>query len=238
MFQRILFSIVFVFIFHCMQAQTTTFIGLSAGTAFSTFKTSSQSVSYDYKVGYKISVPVIFHLNRTLSLNTGLSFFNLGAQQQMSWGVKYAMDPNDPLYQGFFATENTFKDHLNYLSIPMALSIHTPFQTVISYAKIGGYVSYLVSANEIVVDNTGSNKTKIDLSDGSLNRFDAGILFGVGFLKRAGKGSICVEGEYMIGKSNIHKSDSMMFPSAMEVMNRSFFFNVGYIIKLNGNTCY
>jgi len=237
MFHKNLFLFVFGLLSYCLHAQTL-FIGLSAGTAFSTFKTSKDFTSYDYKVGYKIHVPVIYELNRNLSFSTGLSFMNLGASQHVSLGVKYAMDPNDPIYQGFFVNENRFKDHLNYFSIPLTLNINQEFRTFLTYAKIGGYVSYLVSAKEIAIDNTQTYKTKIDLSNGTMNKLDAGILLGIGFVKPVSCGRVYVEAEYMIGKSNVHKSGNLMFPNPTEILNRSIFFNVGYIIKIGNNIWY
>ncbi len=238
MFPKTFFSFVLGLILLFGHAQTKTYIGISFGTTFSTFKSNTLFFTYDYKLGYRINVPVVFSYSRKLSFSTGLSFLNVGATQHLSWGVKYSMDPNDPIYQGFFESENTFKNQLNYLSIPLALTFNQRIQSVFMYEKIGACVSYLVSAKEKMIDDAQSYETKINLLDGTMNKFDAGILLGIGFFKHVGRGRVFAEAEYMIGKSNIYKSNNLMFPTSSEVFNRSFFLNIGYIIRIGKSTCY
>jgi hypothetical protein len=238
MLRKTFFLFVFSLIVLLGHAQTKTNIGVSVGTAFSTFKSSNLSSTYNYKLGYRINVPVVFSYSRSLSFSTGLSYLNVGAIQNVTWGEKYSMDSNDPIYQGFFENENTFKDQLNYLSIPLALTFNQRIQSVFMYEKIGAYVSYLVSAKEKMTDDAQSYEINFNFSDGMMNRFDAGVLLGVGFFKYVSRGRVFAEAEYMIGGSNIYKSNSFMFPTSSEVFNRSVFLNIGYVVRLGKSTCY
>lgn len=229
MLKKVFLIILLSVIFQTTNAQT--YIGGSLGTVGSTFQTSL--LPYDAISGLKVYIPFIFSMNKNLSFNTGLSYLNLGAKQVSTWGDKYSMDKYDPIYQGFFVTDYTFKSCLNYVSVPFTLNFYQHFRTFSLYERVGGYGSYLVSAKDVVIGPDETNKNVVNLSSGSINRTDAGILVGVGFLQAVGTGKLFLEIEYMHGKSGLYKSASAIFPNPSHTFNRALVLNVGYLIQID-----
>ncbi|MEO5996830.1 MAG: porin family protein [Chitinophagaceae bacterium] len=80
-------------------------------------------------------------------------------------------------YNNFLLGKGEYRFNLNYVEVPVLLVVNVAKNLNI---QGGGYVSYLASANIKDLKNDGTIENIKDLNAGNFNRFDYGLVGGVG----------------------------------------------------------
>lgn len=137
-------------------------------------------------------------LSIVLSNNLLLHRVLLRIQPELIYSSKGAKLTYDNLLLG----KGEYRFNLNYVEVPVL--------AVINIAKNinlngGGYVSYLASANVKDMDNNGNITNAKDLNADNFNRFDYGLIGGVGIDVQ----NITIGGRYTYGLKEVGTSGSL-----------------------------
>ena len=234
--KRILIVICIFFLNEYANGQI--YLGASSGVSITKFRThdvSNKNKINNAKcknlIGFNIDIPILFKLNKNIAIESGLSYLNMGTKIDVSQSLYRIIDQTDPIYQSLIH-DGDAKYRLDYLSLPLTIHLTIPFNKYSVYVKAGGYISSLIhGANK----STGTkSKRNLNFGDEKLNTFDWGGIVGIGATRNVGKGYLFFDAKYMIGASNLNKSNFLYsLPFGMnEINNRGAFLNIGYMINL------
>jgi hypothetical protein len=210
------------------------YVGLSSGVAITKIRIEEGTENFNRPEsktlpGFNMDVPILFKFNKHISLQSGLSYLNMGATLAMNNSYR-VIDVSDPIYQSL--RYNDAKYRLNYLSVPITFNYTIPLKYLSVYARAGGYISTLLYGTSKEEDR--NSKRTINLNDEKLNSLDFGSVAGIGITRDLGKGFLFMDAKYMIGLSNLNDSaDSFAVPYGNnKLYNRGGFFNIGYMLNL------
>ncbi|HSB94345.1 MAG TPA: porin family protein [Flavitalea sp.] len=181
-------------------------IGIKGGVNFSNFfidDVKDNNVKTGLNLGLFAKLPV----SHGVSIQPELLYSSKGAK------VSY----NNPLVGG------EYRFNLNYLELPV-LAVFNLGKNFNIHA--GGYAAYLTSANVKSEDNGSSNESLIDFDEEQFNRFDYGLVGGIGFdIKNVSIGARYNYGLNQIGEKNQSVISSEVLRNAK---NNNISLYVGY----------
>jgi hypothetical protein len=121
---------------------------------------------------------------------------------------------------------------VNYLEIPILTNFTFPVGPVVLMGNIGPYFGIGLTANLATDPDVGLNQ-KVKFENGSLKRFDMGLLFGAGVGYKIGKGLLFMDLRYGLGLSDINDIDDADKGTSYEKnSNRNFGISFGYLIPI------
>ncbi|ARS34425.1 porin family protein [Pontibacter actiniarum] len=143
-------------------------VGVKAGLNYTNFKGDAAN-DYDYRPGYTVGVTARQGLNDLIGVQTEVLFTSKGAKREFSSN----------------GTETEAKTRLNYLDIPVLLSV----QMSGLYFELGPQVSFLLKGKEIVEVSRSSSTTttEVDVTDNPYP-IDFGYAAGLGYRASNGIG--------------------------------------------------
>jgi len=153
-------------------------------------------------------------LNKYLGLGVEPGFTQRGAACVPGWGIFI----------------NDSKLFLNYVELPVMISANLPVYkaTIEAFGKLGYSLSMITSAYQEVVSLVGDEppvRTKMNVSNNrGLNRWDHGILGGLGIAYNVGRNQIFLEARYYYGLRNVEPWNFSQ--------NRTLQFGLGYLMCL------
>jgi hypothetical protein len=158
-------------------------IGIKGGVNFSNLyidNVNDEKVKTGFNLGLFAKLPV----SKGVSIQPEILYSQKGAQASYS----------NPLIGG------DYRFNLNYLELPV-LAVFNLGKNFNIHA--GGYAAYLASANVKAVDNSVQNEELINFDEKQFNRFDYGLVGGLGFdVKNVTIGARYNYGLNQIGESN------------------------------------
>ncbi len=119
-------------------------------------------------------------------------------QPELLYSLKGAKDT----YSNFVQGSGEYRFNLGYIQMPVlaVVNLAPNFNR-----HLGGYAAYLVNANVKNVDNNGNIEDATELNTGDFNRWDFGLMGGVGFDIE----NFTIGARYSYGLSNIGKNDNL-----------------------------
>jgi hypothetical protein len=119
-------------------------------------------------------------------------------QPELLYTVKGAKEN----YNNFIQGSGEYRFNLNYVELPLLAVINLGKNFNI---HAGGYAAYLVSANIKDVDNNGTINGATDLNEDNFQRWDAGLVGGLGFDIQ----NFSIGARYNYGLTEIGKSGNL-----------------------------
>ena len=171
------------------ETRPTPKIGIKGGVNFSNFfidDVKDNNVKAGLNLGLFAKLPV----SKGVSIQPELLYSSKGAK------VSY----NNPLLGG------EYRFNLNYLELPV-LAVFNLGKNFNIHA--GGYAAYLTSANVKAEDNGSSNEGLIDFDEEQFNRFDYGLVGGLGFDIK----NVTLGARYNYGLNQIGEKDQSVLSS-------------------------
>ena len=171
------------------ETRLTPKIGIKGGVNFSNFfidDVQDNNVKAGLNLGLFAKLPV----SNGVSIQPELLYSSKGAK------VSY----NNPLLGG------EYRFNLNYLELPV-LAVFNLGKNFNIHA--GGYAAYLTSANVKAEDNGSSNEELIDFNEEQFNRFDYGLVGGLGFDIK----NVTIGARYNYGLNQIGEKDQSVLSS-------------------------
>lgn len=158
-------------------------IGIKAGANFSNLYVDDVK-DENIKAGLNLGLYAKLPIAKGVSIQPELLYSSKGAK------ISY----NNPLIGG------DYRFNLNYLEVPV-LAVFNVGKNFNIHA--GGYAAYLTSANVKAEDNGSSNEELISFNEDQFNRFDYGLVGGLGFdIKNVTLGARYNYGLNQIGEKN------------------------------------
>jgi hypothetical protein len=233
--KRILIIILIFFLNQYANGQV--YVGLSSGVSISKLRVYDGSNAINSPkckklIGFDIDASILFKLNKYIAIQSGLSYLNMGTKIDGSQSLYRTIDQADPIYQSLIR-EGDVKYRLDYLSLPLTINFTIPLNKYSVYVKAGGYISSLLYGTS--KGKESAFKRILNFDNERLNTFDWGGIIGIGATRNIGKGYLFFDAKYMIGLSNLNKSNyQYSLPFGMnEINNRGAFLNIGYMFKLS-----
>lgn len=175
--------------------------GVNFGPTFSTmsFVTTEPDDAFDTKMiqQFKGGVSVRYISEKNLGFIAELNYSLQGYEQ------KFAVDP-----EAEEAPKSKYIQKLGYIQIPFLTHIYFGRKGRV-FVNLGPQFSFLIGEEKI------KNLSDSDYEDGKAwaqydlkvqNKFDYGLVAGMGFELRTGAGNFSIEGRYYMGFSDIYKS--------------------------------
>ena len=133
---------------------------------------------------------------------------------------------------GFLTFNSDTKLLLNYLELPIMVAANVSFfnHRLELFGKVGVSTSYITTAHREVVDLLGEDpmlRTKLDLRDGNMKRWDRGLHGNLGLGYQLGSNQLFFEVAHYYGLRDVDN----FFTSK----NRNLNLNLGYLIRLGGS---
>ena len=188
------------------ESRMTPKIGVKAGANFSNFvidDVQDKNVKAGLNLGLFAKLPV----SQGVSIQPEFLYSSKGAK------VSY----NNPLLGG------EYRFNLNYLEMPVlaVFNLGKNFNL-----QAGGYAAYLTSANVKAEDNGSSNEELISFDEKQFNRFDYGLVGGLGFDIK----NVTIGARYNYGLNQIGEKDQPVLSSEVlrNAKNNNISLYVGY----------
>jgi hypothetical protein len=233
--KRILIIILIFFLNQYANGQI--YVGLSSGVSISKLRVQNGSNTINSPkcknlIGFDIDASILFKLNKYIAIQSGLSYLNMGTKIDGRNSSYYVINLDNPIYIALMGGGDA-KYRLNYLSIPITINFTIPLNKYSVYLKAGGYISSLLYGTN--KETEIQSKRNLNFGDEKLNTLDFGGILGIGVTRNIGKGYLFFDAKYMIGLSNLNKSNyQYSLPFGMnEINNRGAFLNIGYMFKLS-----
>jgi opacity protein-like surface antigen len=188
------------------ESRMTPKIGIKGGVNFSNFfidDVEDKNVKAGLNLGLFAKLPV----SQGVSIQPELLYSSKGAK------VSY----NNPLLGG------EYRFNLNYLELPV-LAVFNLGKNFNIHA--GGYAAYLTSANIKAEDNGSSNEELVSFDEEQFNRFDYGLVGGLGFDIK----NVSIGARYNYGLNQIGEKDQSVLSSEVlrNAKNNNITLYVGY----------
>lgn len=119
-------------------------------------------------------------------------------QPELLYSLKGAKDT----YSNFAQGSGEYRFNLGYIQLPVLAVVNLAPNFNL---HLGGYAAYLVNANVKNVDDNGNIQSATELSTGDFNRWDFGLMGGLGFDIE----NFTIGARYSYGLSNIGKNDNL-----------------------------
>jgi len=208
-------------LFVLLFAATTAFsqqasIGLRTGASYFKVHYDDFETEPDYTMGLDIAIPVEFQLSSVFSIQPELHFTQKGV----------AFDSGE---------DNSIAVKTNYLELPVLLKARYGIERYQLYAFAAPSVGY--ATNRFVVDKTGDEREKEDLdfvTDGDIQdqRWEFGVVGGIGASFQAGVGSIVIDARYAMDLNDDTKFENDEPDDWKKATNRGCTLSVGYMIPI------
>ena len=188
------------------ETRPTPKIGIKGGVNFSNFVIDDVS-DKNAKAGLNLGLFAKLPVSNGVSIQPELLYSSKGAK------VSY----NNPLLGG------EYRFNLNYLELPV-LAVFNLGKNFNIHA--GGYAAYLTSANVKAEDNGSSNEELMSFDEKQFNRFDYGLVGGLGFDIK----NVSIGARYNYGLNQIGEKDQSVLSSEVlrNAKNNNVSFYVGY----------
>lgn len=124
-------------------------------------------------------------------------------------------------YSNFIEGTGEYRFNLGYLQLPVLAVVNLAPNFNL---HLGGYAAYLVNANIKNVDNNGNLRGATELSTSDFNRWDFGLVGGLGFDIE----NVTIGARYNYGLSMIGKSGSLSGDLTKNSKNAGFSFYLGF----------
>lgn len=144
-------------------------------------------ITNDNLSGWALNVPVEFHLNKNLAIQTELGFLQKGFKSVQNTTI------------GGIAIKSELKNYTNYAVLPVMVRFHTAGRFLQAYANVGTDASYAINATSkgtTTVGNTSSvvsNDVNIDGTD----RLKIGLLGGGGLKLKLGAIAVVLDTRFL-----------------------------------------
>jgi opacity protein-like surface antigen len=188
------------------ESRPTPKIGIKGGVNFSNFFIDDVNDN-NAKAGLNLGLFAKLPVSKGVSIQPELLYSSKGAK------VSY----NNPLLGG------EYRFNMNYLELPV-LAVFNLGKNFNIHA--GGYAAYLTSANVKAEDNGSSNEELISFDEEQFNRFDYGLVGGLGFDIK----NISIGARYNYGLNQIGEKDQSVLSSEVlrNAKNNNISLYVGY----------
>lgn len=199
--KKLLLFVLLVFIgFSNAQTKEKGTFEITPKIGYSSFSESSEDESTDSRSSASFSITGDYYFNNRWSLRSGLNFDNMGGSYRFG-SVR-------------------FIDKLNYLSIPINANWH--FGSTRKWnLNFGLSPSFLTSAK---IESNGKTE---NLPSGSINSFQLGMTYGIGYkIEINKKFGILIDAQLFSGLTNISADPNLSF------FNSGGVYNIGGVFQL------
>lgn len=216
----------------------------------------NQATAQSAFIGYRGGM----NFNHVNSHNNSEIFENQKTQKGANFGAVIGFNFNNNLsfqsevlyarkgYQVTNGSETIAKTNFDYLQIPVMAKVSFGCNRFKMFANAGAYSSYLLKASgyekqqidETVSGprsgDTRSNDINLDKPVGkystTFNRFDAGLIGGIGASLKVGSGNVFVEGRYEWGFNDIYTVRKHIPLDYAKTTHNTMGVSVGYILPI------
>lgn len=205
-----------------------TFLSLSVVSAFSQTQRSSDGQGLTPKIGVKgglnltnLYVDDVEDENMKLGFNLGL-FAKLPVTQGFSIQPEllYSVKGSKLTYDLGILGSNEYRFNLNYVEVPVLAVINLSKNFNV---HAGGYAAYLAQAN-IKRENDGPNDQIANLNEDNFNRFDYGLVGGLGIDIDA----VTIGARYNYGLREVGKADNFGSQALKNSKNSAISVYIGF----------
>jgi hypothetical protein len=161
---------------------------------------------------------------------TGKYMFNdfLGLQAELQYVQKGEVLKTD----GTSDTIYKVKTKINYLTIPILVSVNKTFGEIKVYGNIGPYIGIGLTGHYVIKGPVEGGE-ELKFQEGGLRRFDMGLCIGAGVGYRFGPGDIIFDLRYDLGFIDTNSTpDDEKGSNYKSTCNRTFAISVGYVIPI------
>ncbi|HLZ87607.1 MAG TPA: porin family protein [Puia sp.] len=179
--------------------------GIKGGFDLTTLYSSDVSTNH-MKPGFDAGVFAKLPVTRGFSIQPELLYSLKGAKNT---------------YSNFIEGSGEYRFNLGYLQLPVLAVVNLAPNFNL---HLGGYAAYLVNANIKNVDNNGNIQSATELNTGDFNRWDFGLVGGLGFDIE----NVTLGARYNYGLSEIGKSGNATGDLTKNQKNAGFSIYVGF----------
>jgi hypothetical protein len=180
-------------------------LGIKGGLNLTTLYSSDVSTSH-MKAGFNAGIFAKLPVTRGFSIQPELLYTLKGAKST---------------YDNFVQGSGEYRFNLGYLELPLLAVVNLGPNFNL---QAGGYAAYLTNANIKNVDNNGEIQGATDLNADNFNRWDYGLVGGVGFDIE----NFTMGARYNYGLNKIGKSGNLSGDLTQGMKNAGFSFYVGF----------